>query len=185
MSRDSGGHRGGSGLGVTLALVVLVSTLGLTLGAGTLGPGRTETGAGSYSSEAPLAYWTWEGTKSADVPTPAPATASTTEDAPTLLARAARSYGVSALTAGQPAIDVEWEETTAAPRSTELVLTFVLGTTTSAVTIHLYVETRAGPLVGDVLFQFYWDAGTATPTDLTIGTAQATAQACTAVGDCP
>jgi len=174
-----------SALAAVLALVVLASSIGLTVGAGQVGPGPTESGAGTAQGETSLAYWSWSATRSSTIPTPVPAEVSATVGAPTRLPLVTRAYTLGAATAGHAAIEVVWEETTAAPRSTELVLTFTVGTAAAAVTLHAYVETRAAPPRADVLFEFYWDAGTAVPAGLTIELAESSAAACGAIGTCP
>jgi hypothetical protein len=142
-----------SWFGLALALAVVISGIGLTLGAGQIGPGRTETGQGAYLAQTQLTYWTWDGTHTAATP-------------------------------GHNAIDIEFEET-GAPRSTEIELRFVIGLGGAATTLTAYVETRAGGVLGGLVFQFYWDAGAAVPTGLSIASAEATAVACHAIGACP
>ena len=173
-----------SWFGLALALAVVISGIGLTLGAGQIGPGRTETGQGAYLAQTQLTYWTWDGTHTGTIPTPAPTRVSATIGAPTLLARAGRGYTLNAATPGHNAIDIEFEET-GAPRSTEIELRFVIGLGGAATTLTAYVETRAGGVLGGLVFQFYWDAGAAVPTGLSIASAEATAVACHAIGACP
>ena len=169
-------------------LVVGVATLatGLALAAGSeFTSGGVETGGGTYVSEAPLAYWEWHETSLGTIPNPVPESASVTAADPTPLARAGGSYAINAPTAGQTSVAWTFEETTAAPRSTELVLTFSDGLASAPSTISVFVETGARAPAGTLAFVFYWDAGTFAPIGLDVETLQTTAESCTAIGTCP
>ncbi len=183
VSRRTGPMRVGLVLGV-LAVAALATGLALAVGA-EFSSGATETGGGAYVSEAPLAFWEWHETALTAVPDPAPALVSVTEAEPTRLALFGGSYAINAPTAGQTAVAWTFDETTAAPRSTELVLTFANGLSGATTPISVYVETGARAPAGTLAFVFYWDAGTFAPAGLDIETMQATTEQCAAIGNCP
>jgi hypothetical protein len=165
--------------------LLFVALLGLTTGATQVTSGPVESGQGTDVGEQGLAYWVWEATQLHAVPTPAPAVLSANAAAPTPLPFGGRSYAIGAVTAGAEGIRFEFQEQTTAPGLTELELRFVVGLSTSAVTIKVYVETRAVPPIRVLTYYLYWNPGPFPPTQLTIATEQATALACTAIGTCP
>jgi hypothetical protein len=169
------------------AVAVAVSGLGIAAGLGSqVLKGGAETGAGSDVTQHGLAYWGWSSTVIGTMPTPVPRVVSTTVGAPTRLARlAGASYSINAGTAGQTSVVWTFTEVTTAPRSTELMVTFVDGLTGAASTIVAYLETSARAPVAALTFVFYWDAGAVAPTGLEIATMTVTVQACTAIGVCP
>jgi hypothetical protein len=174
---------------LAIAAVVAISVTGLGVAAG-LGSqillGGGETGQGSDVTQHALAYWTWTSTVSGTIPTPVPVAISHTVTAPTRLPRfAGTSYALNAATAGQASVVWTFSEATTAPRSTELVLTFVEGVGATTTTILAYVETSARVPLAALSFVIYWDAGTSLPTGFAISSLTATVQACTGIGVCP
>ncbi|MGA8543321.1 MAG: hypothetical protein WB947_07300 [Thermoplasmata archaeon] len=172
---------------VLVAIAITVTGFGVAAGLSTqVSLGSTESGQGSSVTEHPLAYWTWGSTQLGTIPARVPAAVSLVATAPTLLPRAAgRSYAINAAVARQTSVVWTFDELTTAPRSTELMITFVDGLSGAATTIVAYVETRAAAPAGTLAFIFYWDAGAFAPTGLAIESMTATVQACTAIGTCP
>lgn len=169
---------------LSLALLLL-SLLGLTAGTSQVSLGTVETGQGAYVSEQGLTYWPWDATALAAVPAPVPLTPSTNPAAPTLLSPGGRSYTINTAIAGAEAVRWQFSELTTAPRTTEIELRFVVGTSSTTASIRIYVETRGIPPARTLTFYFYWDAGAFPPTVLTIATEQTTVLACSAIGTCP
>jgi len=167
------------------AALLLGSFVGLGTGTTQIGPGPTEEGNGVSVGEHALAYWTWTETASVTVPAALPVAVSTNPAAPTRLPGASRSYALNAVASGEAAVEWTFHEVAGAPRSTELELTFVVGTVGVAQTISVYLETPARYVLGTPTFTFSWGAGDATPTGLTVATEQVSVVACAAVGDCP
>ncbi len=171
-----------------VAAVVLVGSmaLGSVLGASALfGPGSTEDGQGAYVSESTPAYWTWQETLRGTIPAPVPAAVSLAAHVPTLLPALATAYRLAPATAGNNSVRWVFQEATTTPRLTELELRFTVGVAGSTVKITAYVESATTVLGAALDFTFYWDAGTAGPTAVTVATMQATVLVCTAVGVCP
>jgi hypothetical protein len=170
-----------------LAVVALgVLAIGIVAAVGTqISNGGTETGAGAYVSEHPLAYWEWEGTALGTIPAAVPPAVSTTVGAPTRMPRGGATYVINPSEAGQTSVEWTFEETTAAPGRTELAITFVDGLTSAASSITVYLETGFRAPGTAVTYSFYWDAGTFAPAALDIETMSTTVQACTAIGTCP
>jgi hypothetical protein len=165
---------------------VVVTALGLVTGLGTqITSGGPETGQGAYVAEHPLAYWTWRSTQLGTIPGVVPGRASIAAATPTVLPRVARSFTINAGVAGQTSVSWTFQQTTTAPRSTELKITLVDGLASPTTTIIVYVETNARALGVAANFVFYWDAGTFAPGALVIETMTSTVQACTAIGVCP
>jgi hypothetical protein len=172
---------------VLVAIAVTVTGFGVAAGLSTqVTLGTSETGQGAFVTEHPLAYWTWQSTQLGTVPAVVPAAVSLVARTPTVLPRAVgRSYMINAGTAGQTAVLWTFAEQVAAPRSTELMITFSDGLVGAVSTITAYVETSArAPLVA-VDFVFYWDAGAFSPTGLSIESLTVTVAACAAIGTCP
>jgi hypothetical protein len=168
------------------SIAVVLIAIGFAAGLGSqITKGSMETGQGAYVTERPLAYWTWHATVLGTIPAAVPPRASTTSGAPTLLPRVGRSYTINAAVAGQTSVAWTFQQTTAAPRAAELVITFVDGLSSTTSTIVVYVETNARALAAPARFVFYWDAGAFAPGTLTIETMTATVQACAAIGNCP
>jgi len=172
---------------VVTAVAVAVSGVGIASGLGSqLLKGGGETGQGSEVTQHGLAYWGWASTVVDTVPAAVPRAVSHTVTAPTRLARGGgAAFSINAATAGQTSVRWTFTEGTTAPRSTELVLTFVDGLGGAASTILVYLETSARAPTGALSFVFYWDAGAATATGLEISTMTATVQACSGIGVCP
>jgi hypothetical protein len=169
----------------TVVLVSAAALGGVLAAPTTISQGTAEQGVGAYVGDQSLAYWTWQSTVLATIPAAVPGGASVNPAAPSILPVGARSYTINAATAGHPAVRWIFQETTAAPMSTELELRFVVGLTNPAAHITVYVETQAAPPGAAHNYRFYWDAGAFAPTAITIETMEATVLACTAVGNCP
>jgi hypothetical protein len=185
-----GGHRSRRswlGLAAVVAAVALaVTAIGWSAAVpATIGPGSTEQGQGADVGEKTTTYWLWQAAQLWHVPTPVPVKLSTTVTTPTLLAAAASSYVINPATAANTSVRWTFEETTAAPTSTELELRFTDGLTRAAVVITVYLETRTTPPVAPLTFLIYWDAGAYAPSGITVQTMQVLVQACTSVGHCP
>jgi len=173
-------------LGVLVALGLTLAALGVTAAASTqINPGGTETGVGAYVTEHALTYWTWHETSLTTVPAPVPVRASTTVGTPTVLPRGARTYTINAAVAGDAAVAWTFYETTAAPRASEIAITFTDGLTAPVTSVTIYVETSFRAPIATVAYVFYWDAGTFAPGSLVVETMTTTAVACTAIGTCP
>jgi hypothetical protein len=170
-----------------VAVAALVFTvIGWSDGApATVGPGATEQGQGADVGEKTPVYWPWEETQLWSVPTPAPTRVSTALATPTLLPAAAASYVINPATAGNASVRWTFEETTAAPLSTEFELKFTDGLSRAAVSITVYLETRPTAPTAAVTFILYWDAGTFAPAGITVQTMQVLVQTCTSIGHCP
>ena len=174
-------------IALLVAIALTVTTFGVAAGLSTqVSLGNPETGQGSFVTEHPLPYWTWQATQLGTIPARVPGAASVVVRTPTVLPfRGGRSYTINGGLAGQTSVLWTFQQTTAAPRSTELVITFVDGLSSAASTINIYVETNARAPGATYAFTFYWDAGTFAPGSLEIETMTATVQACTAIGTCP
>jgi hypothetical protein len=173
-------------LALLAAISVTVTTFGIAAGLSTqVTRGVPETGQGAFVAEQPLAYWAWHATQLGTIPVRVPARASVAVNTPTLLPRGGRSYTINAGVAGQTSVAWTFDETVGAPRSTELVITFVDGLTQPTSTIIVYVETNARAPGFPAAYVFYWDAGAFAPGALAIETLSATVQACSAIGTCP
>lgn len=185
-SREKSG-RGWVVLAVTFATLALVVTIvGWTQAApATVGPGTTEQGQGADVGEKTTAYWLWEGAQLWHIPNPAPTVLSTTATVPTLLPALSGSFSINSATATNTSVRWTFEETTAAPTSTELELRFTDGLTRTAVVITVYLETRTTAPTAPLAYFLYWDAGAFAPTGITVQTMQVTVQACTSLGHCP
>lgn len=165
--------------------VAVLAALGLAAGVATQITYGSETAQGAAVTEPTLAYWTWHETAVGTIPDPVPARVSAAEATPTVLPRGPRSYTINAATADDPAVAWTFDLQTTAPRSTELMLTFVDGLSAPVTTVVVYVETPARDPLLAVAITMYWDAGTFAPGQLVIETMTATAAVCTAVGNCP
>lgn len=143
------------------------------------------TATGSYFNNTGLTYWFEVGLSTTTVPTPAPAALSTTVGTPTHLAFAATNYAINAVTAGNPALALRFDETTGAPTSTELELTFTIsvGGSPATSTTKVYVETQT--YVAGLYFTLYFQTGTISITHTTVTTVVQLSQRCTAIGTCP
>jgi hypothetical protein len=173
-------------LALCVAVGVALSAIGISMGLGSqVSEGASETGQGAVVTEHPLTYWTWHATLLGTIPTPAPRLVSIAKALPSLLPRFPRSYTLNAAVAGQTSVAWSFQQTTGAPLTTELMITFVDGLTSPTSTIVAYVETGIRLLGVATTFTFYWDAGTFAPGSLSIETMTATVQACTAIGVCP
>jgi hypothetical protein len=171
---------------ILVTFTVTLTAFGVAAGlGGQITSGGPETGQGAYVVEHPLAYWTWRSTQLATIPGVVPARVSLVAGKPTVLPRGGRSYTINAGVAGQTSVFWTFQQTTTAPRSTELKITLVDGLTAPASTIVVYVETSARALGVAANFLFYWDAGTFAPASLVIETMTATVEACTGIGVCP
>jgi hypothetical protein len=168
------------------AMAVTVTSFGVAAGLGSqFGPGTLEIGQGAEVSEHSLAYWQWHQTELGTIPNPVPARISTTVGTPTLLPRGGRTFTINAAVVGQTGVRWTFQETVAAPTSTELVITLSDSLSQSAGTILVYVETAARAPGGTLNYNFWWDAGTFAPGALTIESLTATVQVCSAIGTCP
>jgi hypothetical protein len=114
-----------------------------------------------------------------------PPALSTTAGAPTRLPAASSGFTINPATPGAAGVRWEFQETRAAPVSTELELRFLVGLTGPAAAVTVYLETQTAIPRGGLVFYLFWDAGTATPTAITIETMQVAVLACPAVGNCP
>jgi hypothetical protein len=151
----------------------------------TIGSGTPEQAQGADVGEKTPTYWVWEGTQRWMIPTPVPALLSSVVTVPTVLPATAATYAINAATAANTSVRWTFQETVAAPTSTELELRFTAGLSRAAVTITVYLETRSTGLTGALLFTLFWDAGPFAPTGITVQTMQVTVQACASVGHCP
>jgi hypothetical protein len=175
-------------VGVALAVVALVALLsvGWSLGApATIGPGSTEQGQGADVGEQTPGYWAWEAAQIWNIPSPVPGAVSGTSTAPTVLPAATASFRIDPAKAGNVSVRWEFQETTAAPVSTELELRFTDGLSQTAVHVTVYLETRAAAIGAALVFYLYWDAGAYGPSGVNVQTMQVTVLVCTAVGHCP
>lgn len=162
------------------------AVLGGVAGASTnVTSGIAEQGAGMDVGQQSLTYWIWESVHFEVIPPRVPPAASTVAGAPTVLPRVGASYVLGPSTPGDSAFRWVFEEGAGAPQSTELELRFVAGTTNPAVHITIYVETQAIAPLGAPTYRFYWDAGTASPSSITVETLQVTVLVCASVGHCP
>lgn len=168
------------------ALLLAVTFVGWTQAApATVGPGTTEQGQGADVGERTTAYWLWEGAQLWHIPNPSPSVLSTTATLPTVLPAGSGTFSINAATATNTSVRWTFEETTAAPPSTELELRFIDGLTRTAAIITVYLETRTTAPTAPLAFILYWDAGAFAPTGITIQTMQVTVQACSSLGHCP
>lgn len=172
---------------IAIAAVIAASGFGIAAGLGTqVLKGGGETGEGSQVSESGPAYWTWTSAIVATIPVAVPGAVSHAAATPTRLPRAfGTNYAINAATTGQTSVAWTFTETTAAPRSSELMITFVDGLSGTATTVVAYLETSARVPFESLTFVFYWDAGTVAPTGLEISSLSETVRSCTAIGVCP
>ena len=174
------------GIGGVVGLLALGMFVGAGLGApALLSPGPTETAQGADVGQQGLTYWVWQSTQLWHIPTPVPTTLSLAVATPTLLSTVASAYTINPALAGNESVRWAFQETTAAPRSTELELRFLDGLTGGAVALRIYVETRATAVPAALVFELYWDAGAFAPASVTVETMQVDVLACTSVGNCP
>jgi hypothetical protein len=171
---------------VLIAIAVTFTDFGVAAGLGTqINQGAPETGQGAFVTEHPLTYWGWQSTVLGTIPRPAPPAVSLNVRAPTLLPRGGRAYAINPAVAGQTSVAWTFQKTTAAPRATELVITFVDGLVQPTTTITVYVEINIRGIGTAATYLFYWDAGTFAPGAFEIETMSKTVLACTAIGVCP
>ncbi len=173
-----------------LATATAVLLMAILVGAGwsasaQLIPGPTEVGGGADVGEQAPAYWVWEATQVWEVPAVVPAELSATAGTPTRLPGVGSSFTINAAKAGDPSVRWEFEETTAAPVSTELELRFLDGLSGPAAKVTVYLETQATVRAGALVFYLFWDAGASAPSAITVATMQVDVLGCTAVGTCP
>jgi hypothetical protein len=177
------------GMGLTIAVaacLLALTVLGWTVAApASIGPGTPELAQGADVGENTPTYWLWEGAQRWNIPAPVPALLSDVATLPTVLPAAGASYVLNSATATNTSVRWTFRETVAAPTSTELELRFTDGLSRTAVTITVYLETRASALPGPLTFLLYWDGGAFAPTGITVQTMQVTVQACASLGHCP
>ena len=178
------GPLAGAAIGTTVLLLVVLVGPGWGAPAQIL-PGPTETGGGADVGEQGLAYWVWEATQVWKLPATVPPALSATAGTPTRLPPAGSSFTINPASSGATGVRWEFEETTAAPVSTELELRFIDGLSGPAVDRTVYLETQTAVPRGGLVFYLFWDAGTGTPSAITIDTMQVAVLACPAVGNCP
>jgi hypothetical protein len=169
-----------------LPLVALSIVLGVAT-ALTITASSTEYGTGAYESGTSLTYWTLDGTFADTMHAPLPGRASGAAGFPTVLPAAAQSYRINGATSGDLAVRWNFTESTAAHVNTEIEITFTItyGVTGATSTITVYVETQGTAPTNPVVFQFYFDAGTATPGSVAIQAFTQVSEQCSAVGTCP
>lgn len=183
VGRRLGWLAGTSGVAGILVVSILIGT-GVAAPA-QLVQGPFETGQGADVGQQSIAYWVWQATQLWGIPTPVPTALSAIVTAPTVLPAVAASFTINTATATNQSVRWTFQETTAAPISTELELRFLDGLTHAAVSLRVYLETRGTVLLGALTFELYWDAGTFAPGAVTVETMQVDVLACASVGLCP
>jgi len=153
----------------------------------TIGPGNTETGAGTYHGTTQLTYFTETSVGVGTQPAPAPAALSQVVGAPTILAATATTYAINPATAGDVIHFWKFTEATSAPAATELELQFTVSTgagpTITALTV--YIETQATIPATAQVFTLTWDLGSAASTTIVLNSVTEISQQCASVGTCP
>jgi len=152
-----------------------------------IGPGNTETGAGTYHGTALLTYWSETSVGVGTQPSPVPTTLSAAVATPTQLAATGQGYAINAPTAGDIVHFWKFTESTAAPAATEIELQFTVSTgavpVVTAVTV--YIETQATIPATAQVFTLYYDLGSAATTTIVLNSVTEIGQQCSAVGTCP
>jgi hypothetical protein len=186
MANSSGRRRHWGRLLLLPTLGALALVAGLALASLTVSP-ITLRANGSYQGDLSLNYWTEGTVASSVIPATPPTAASTAVATPTTLSPAGTNYGLDPTTAGHAAVLFMFTEQTNATASTEIEITFTVGTQTgSTVVVKVYVKTQTSIPVTAQTFNFYYDLGTAAATPvLVVATADQTSQQCASVGSCP
>jgi hypothetical protein len=146
----------------------------------------SRTGAGAQVGGGNLAYWVQvDFDNETTVPAGTVTSLSTTVGSPTSLAATATTYGVDATTHGDAAVRWNFTETTSAPVSTEVELTFTIatGTNFAKTTEKVYLETRATAPGAPITFSLLYDVGSTTAPVL--DSSLEISQQCSSVGTCP
>jgi hypothetical protein len=169
------------------ALMIGVFTAGFVIGSITISS-NSETGNGDYTGATALSYWTETSVGLSGPPGALPTTLSGTVGTPTVLAGASGNYGVNTVVSGDTEQFFRFSETTSAPVSTEVEVSFTIntgsGSGTNAVTT-VYIETQTSAPGSTLVFTLYYDLGSAASANIILNSAQQTSVQCSAVGTCP
>jgi len=167
-------------------------TISLTLGAGLVLAARVnnvaETAGGAYVSEGGLTWWSEVALVSGSIPGTVPPATGSVVGTPVVLSAAGSSYRIGAATAGHLAQVFWFNETTAAPLSTEfeIKITVSVGGTPATTTTVGYLETRTTAPGSTLTYLVYFDTGAAAlPGTAFLTTVTQLTQQCTGIGTCP
>ncbi|MFI5414562.1 MAG: hypothetical protein ACHQ16_02710 [Candidatus Lutacidiplasmatales archaeon] len=148
-----------------------------------------ESANGHYEREGNLgAWWRFQQFDQANIPSSVPSQLSSNASSPTLLGTSSANYTLNPATAGSAALGWRFLETTAAPKSTEVELTFniALGVLAS-IQVKVYFETAATAVTSNATILLYVQTGAIVPGSIDIQSVTELAQACTLPppGGCP
>ncbi|MCI4345729.1 MAG: hypothetical protein L3K07_03100, partial [Thermoplasmata archaeon] len=117
------------------------------------------------------------------IPGSVPGAVSTTVGTPSVLGASSSSYVINTATGGHASVELSFLESSSAPTSTEIEVTFTVtvGSPGTTSTVTAYVETQS-TVSTTLLFNFYFDAGAGA---LVFDSAQEISQPCSSVGSCP
>jgi len=144
------------------------------------------TAVGSEVSETNLGWWTEWGLYTGTIPATVPPAGGSTAATPVVLAGTDTSYTIGTAVAGHQAVVFVFNESTAAPASTEIEIAFTVGIGGAAsTTTTVYMESQATIPTASLTFDFYFDSGTTTATAIIVTSLGQVSQSCSAVGSCP
>jgi hypothetical protein len=150
---------------MTTAFVVGTSLLAFVAGFALASPitisSSIYSGEGNMHSGGFVTWWLFVAVDVGAIPVTVPSAANATSGSPTVLSPTANSYVLNAATSGHKAVFWEFNETTSAPRNTELGLVFSVtnGSGGTNTTTTVYVETQGAAPGSTLTFRFYFDSG--------------------------
>lgn len=166
-------------------LLMVVFGSGYALAAGlTITNGAGENGSGVYhtATNAPV-WWTESSVGVSNAPAGTVSVTGSTPAAPQVLAGAAATYGINAITVGDVAQFWKITEAAGATANSELEISFTVVTGAGSTVVTVYMETQAAP-PGSTVFTFYDDVGSGSSGPV-INNVQVIWLQCSAVGTCP
>jgi hypothetical protein len=144
---------------------------------------------GHYEREGNLgAWWRFQGFDQANIPSSVPSQLSSNASSPTVLGTSSTNYTLNAATAGSAALGWRFLETTGAPKSAEVELTFTISLgVLASVQVKVYFETAATAFSSNATLLLYFQTGAVVPGTIDIQSVTELAQACPppAPGGCP
>jgi hypothetical protein len=171
---------------LVLAALAIVAVVGIATAAYVI---QSNSGAagGVQNGSAFLSHWQQTAVVSTTTPARVPAALSTTVGAPTRLPATSTPYRVDAATAGDPAAEWVFVESTGIGLNLEIeveyTVQYTLGAVAHTASGTVYLESQAAAPGADLTFELYWDSGSAAAIELV--TESEISQACSAVGSCP
>jgi hypothetical protein len=175
---------------LTAGNIVLIVVIAASVVAGAVSfrlTASAETAGGVETPTQFLTHWQQTASEAGTFPGFTPARLSANVLAPTRLPAGSARYSVNAGVRGDVAVLWVLTESTGMAVNTEIELSFVVhylvGTTASAFTTTLYVETQATAIGANNIYTLYFDTGAAT--GISYQSQLEISQICLAVGTCP